>query len=82
MNNSAGNRRNPFLPWWIGLAIIGAAVAYIAYQFSCVDCGAEKPLLAFIVLGIIPVVYLALMYLAFRSQSDDERRNPRDYDPR
>ena len=82
MSNSANNRRSPFLPWWIGLGVIGAAVAYIAYQFSCIDCGAEKPLLAFIVLGIIPVVYLALMYLAFRSQADDERRNPRDYDPR
>ena len=30
MSNSANTRRNPFLPWWIGLGVIGAAVAYIA----------------------------------------------------
>jgi hypothetical protein len=29
--------------------------------------------LAFIVLGIIPVVYLTLMYLTLRSQADSEQ---------
>jgi len=82
MNEHRNARRNPFLPWWIGLAIVGAAVAYVAYLFSCLDCGPSRPLLAFIVLGIIPVVYLVLMYLAFRSQADNERRDPGNYDPR
>lgn len=74
-------RRNALLPWWIGLAIIGAAVAYVAYRFSCEDCGAAA-LPEFLVLAVVPVVYLVLMYLAFRSQADDESRSGRDYDPR
>lgn len=67
--------RNPLLPWWIGLAVIAAAVLYVGYQFTTLDCGpAMAGGLAFIVLGIIPVVYLALMYLTLKSQADDERR--------
>jgi hypothetical protein len=26
--------RNPFLAWWIGLAITAAAVAFVGYQFT------------------------------------------------
>lgn len=74
-------RRNALLPWWIGLVIIGAAVAYAAYRFSCEDCGVAA-LPEFLVLAVVPVVYLVLMYLAFRSQRDDETRSGRDYDPR
>jgi hypothetical protein len=61
------------LPWWIGLAIILAAVLYVGYQFTTLDCGpAMAGVLAFIVLGVIPVVYLALMYLTLKSQSESE----------
>jgi hypothetical protein len=61
------------LPWWIGLAIILAAVGYVGYQFTTLDCGpVTAGLLAFIVLGVIPVVYLALMYLTLKSQYESE----------
>jgi hypothetical protein len=61
------------LPWWIGLAIILAAVVYVGYQFTTLDCGpVTAGLLAFIVLGVIPVVYLALMYLTLKSQYESE----------
>ena len=74
-------RRNPLLPWWIGLGIILAAVGYAAYRFSCDDCGvAAFP--EFLVLAVVPLVYLVLMYLVFRGQGADEARRPRDYDPR
>ncbi len=66
--------RNYLLPWWIGLAIIAAAVAYIAYRFSCMECGHPGGVAEFMVLGIIPIVYLALMYLTLKSQADSERR--------
>lgn len=78
----AQNRRNPLLPWWIGLVIIAGSVGYVAYQFSCTDCGLHPGLLGFLVLGVIPVVYLVLMYLTFTSQARDELRNPNQYDPR
>jgi hypothetical protein len=61
------------LPWWIGLAIILVAVVYVGYQFTTLDCGpVTAGLLAFIVLGVIPVVYLALMYLTLKSQYESE----------
>ena len=66
--------RNPLLPWWIGLAIIVAAVAYTGYQFTTLECGpVTAGILAFIVLGVIPIVYLSLMYLTLKDQSDSER---------
>jgi len=66
--------RNPLLPWWIGLAIIVTAVVYIGYQFTTLECGpVAAGILAFIVLGVIPIVYLSLMYLTLKGQSDSER---------
>ena len=60
-------RRNPLLPWYIGLVIIAAADIYIGYQMY--RCRCEAPLAVdFIVLGVVPAVYLWLMYLAFKSQ--------------
>ena len=70
---TANNPRNPLLPRWIGLAIILAAVAYVAYRFACLEC-APAGFLEFIVLGIVPAIYLLLMYLTFRSQADSERQ--------
>lgn len=66
-------RRHYLLPWWIGVGIVLAAVAYIAYRFSCMECGHPGGLVEFLVLGIIPIVYLALMYLTLKSQHDSER---------
>jgi hypothetical protein len=73
MANGPTRRRNPLLPWWIGLAIVAAAVAYVGYQFTTLDCGpVTAGLLAFVVLGVIPVVYLTLMYITLKSQSESE----------
>jgi len=76
MASTSTSQRSPLLPWWIGLAIIAAAVVYIGYQFTKLasDCGpVAAGLLAFVVLGVIPAVYLGLMYLTFKSQADSER---------
>lgn len=59
-------RRNPFLPWFIGVVIIAIADIYVAYSFFSSSC--QVPGLAqLLVLVAMPGVYLALMYLTFRS---------------
>jgi hypothetical protein len=66
--------RNPLLPWWIGLAIILAAIAYVGYLFTTMECGPSTAgPLAFVVLGVMPAVYLVLMYVTLKSQSESER---------
>lgn len=60
-------RRNRLLPWYIGMAIILAAVTYIAYQMVYVGCPAALGV-EMLVLIVIPIVYLTLMYLTFVSQ--------------
>lgn len=65
-------RRYYLLSWWIGTGIVLAAVAYIAYRFACMECGHPGGLVEFMVLGIIPIVYLTLMYLTLKSQHDSE----------
>jgi hypothetical protein len=72
MADQLERRRNPFLPWLIGLAVIIAAAVYVGYQLACLDCG-PPGLLEFIVVGVMPVVYLTLMYMSLRSQADSER---------
>jgi len=67
------NRRNSLLPWWIGLVIIIAAVAFAAYKFSCSDCGPPSVFLLVLILGIMPAVYLTLMYITLKIQGDRER---------
>ena len=79
-----GRRRNALLPWWIGFAIIIASVAYVIYLFASLETD-SAPVLAFIVCGVIPAVYLFLMYITFQSEADTEdklRRPDRGYDPR
>jgi hypothetical protein len=64
---AAAARRNRLLPWYIGIAIVLAAVIYIGYQMYVTACAA--PTIAILmVLVVIPVVYLALMYLTLVSQ--------------
>jgi hypothetical protein len=60
-------RRNRLLPWYVGIAVILAAVFYVGYQMFFVGCPAPT-FVELIVLAVIPVVYLALMYLTFTSQ--------------
>ncbi len=60
-------KRNRLTPWYIGLAIVLAAVIYIAYQWTASECPAPG-FIEFGVLVILPVVYLALMYLTLSSQ--------------
>lgn len=59
--------RNPLMPWFIGLLIVFAADLYVAYIFFSGQC--QAPVIAqILVVVIIPVVYLGLMYLTFKSQ--------------
>jgi len=63
-----GKHRSALLPWFIGIAVIAAVDAYIAYLLFATDCAAPTvPRL--IVVVILPVVYIALMYLTFKSQN-------------
>ncbi len=63
----ARRRRDPLLPWWSGLLIILAAVGFVGYRMWATDCQLQGPLV-FGVLAIVPIVYLALMFLTFISQ--------------
>ncbi len=60
-------KRNRLMPWYVGLAVIFAAVIYLGYLMRATNCGISAPM-AFIVLGIMPLVYLVLMYLTLTSQ--------------
>jgi len=68
----AARKRNALTPWWIGLAIILVAVVYAGYRFTCLECGPPSIPLLVIILGIMPAVYLTLMYITFKSQADQE----------
>lgn len=70
--NKRNRGRNPMLPWWIGLIVILAAIVFVAYRFACLECE-PAGFLEFMILGIIPAIYLALMYLTLKSESDSER---------
>ena len=61
------HRRNRLLPLYIGFVIILAAVGYVGWYMYTIDCGIT-PIAVFLVLGVVPIIYLALMYLAFVSQ--------------
>ncbi|GLQ56592.1 hypothetical protein [Devosia nitrariae] len=43
------------------------AVGYVGYQMVVTNCPVTLPVVL-LVLGVVPIVYLALMYLAFVSQ--------------
>lgn len=55
------------MPWYIGIVVILAAVAYIGYQMISLGCSAPLTV-QLLVLTVIPVVYLTLMYLTLVSQ--------------
>ena len=60
-------RRNPLLPWFIGVIVIFIADIYVAYTFYSSNCQAPG-IAQFLVLVAMPGVYLVLMYLTFKSQ--------------
>jgi hypothetical protein len=66
MEQSA-QKRNRLTPWYIGLLIILAAVIFVGYRMWAGNCPAPT-IIEVGVLTVIPVVYLALMYLTFVSQ--------------
>jgi len=63
----AERKRNRLLPWFIGLAIVLVVIGYAGYQMVATSCPVTPPIVL-MVLGVVPFVYLALMYLAFTSQ--------------
>ena len=63
----ARKKRNPLTPWYIGLAIIIAAVILIADRMAVANCPAPA-FIEYGVLLIIPAIYLVLMYLTLTSQ--------------
>lgn len=60
-------KRNRLLPWFIGLAINLAVVAFIGGRMYAGECPAPT-IIGIGVLAVVPIVYLALMYLTFISQ--------------
>lgn len=60
-------RRNPLLPWFIGLAVIVVADIWVAYRMFSTACQASG-LAQALVLLVMPAVYVVLMYLTLRSQ--------------
>jgi hypothetical protein len=62
-----GEKRNVLLPWFIGIVILVLADLWIAYRMFSTGCPAPGIVEA-IVLIIIPVIYLALMYVTLKSQ--------------
>jgi hypothetical protein len=61
-------RRNPLLPWFIGLAVIAVVDGYVGYWFYSSNCQAPG-LAQLLVLVAMPAVYLVLMLLTFTSQA-------------
>lgn len=63
----ADRKRNRLTPWYIGAAIILAAVVFVGSRMLANDCGAPVGI-SLGVLIVIPAVYLVLMYLTLTSQ--------------
>ena len=61
------SKRNPLLPWFIGLAINLVAVVIVGIWMFESKCDAPG-YLQFGVLVVIPAVYMTLAYLTFKSQ--------------
>lgn len=61
------HKRKRLTPWFIGLLVILAGVIFVAYRMQSSNCGISLGL-EFIVLAVMPAVYLVLMYLTLTSQ--------------
>lgn len=64
---SAEAKRNRLIPWFIGLAINLAVVSFVGGRMYAGECPAPS-ILEIGVLAVVPIVYMALMYLTFVSQ--------------
>ena len=60
-------KRNVLLPWLIGIVIVVLADLWVIYRMFATACPAPGIVEAIVVI-VIPVVYLALMYLTLKSQ--------------
>jgi hypothetical protein len=60
-------KRNPLTPWYIGVVFLLIIDAVFLYYVMSRSCEIPSPIV-FGIMVIIPGLYLALMYLAFRSQ--------------
>ena len=60
-------KRNPLLPWLIGLVIVAAADIWVVFRMYATDCPAPGFVEAIVVL-VLPAVYLALMYLTLKTE--------------
>jgi hypothetical protein len=63
----ASLRRNSLTPWYVGIAIVLACVLFVGYRMWSGSCPAPT-IIELGVLTVIPIVYLVLMYLTFKSQ--------------
>ncbi|QKV17623.1 hypothetical protein [Oricola thermophila] len=61
------HKRKRLTPWFVGLLVILAGVVFVAYRMQASNCGISLGL-EFIVLAVMPAVYLVLMYLTLTSQ--------------
>jgi len=61
------HKRNPLRSWYIGVGLVVICVGIVAWQMFATGCSAP-PIAIAIVLGVIPAIYLTLMYLALKSQ--------------
>lgn len=60
-------RRDPLTPWYIGILFLLAMDIVFFYFIMTLNCEIPNPIV-FGIMVLIPVLYLVLMYLAFRSQ--------------
>ncbi len=67
-------KRDRLRPWYIGAAIVAISdliTAYLFYVHACSAAGLTfglTALLMTLVYGVLPIIYLGLMYLALKSQ--------------
>tara|TARA_B100000614_G_scaffold260956_1_gene289175 strand:- start:1917 stop:2102 length:186 start_codon:yes stop_codon:yes gene_type:complete len=61
------------MPWFIGIAIIALVDIFIGYRMFATNCPAPA-FPEFMVLVLVPGVYLVLMYLTLKSQNGGPSR--------
>ena len=59
--------KNRLMPWYVGIFIVLASVAFVGYEMHVTGCAADTPI-SLALLVVIPLVYLGLMYLTLSSQ--------------
>lgn len=65
-------KRNRLVPWVIGIIILLIADIRIGYRMVATDCPAPG-FAEFLVLVVVPGVYLVLMYMTLTSQNGGAR---------